>query len=89
MIAHCAKIVALSSLLSFPSLIEAFLGPAPIARSPSTAVAVRDRTPAVSCVMSDQQQSTGRSSPLLADAPATLISEAGREARGRPGGMDC
>ncbi|CAM9618427.1 unnamed protein product, partial [Ectocarpus fasciculatus] len=33
--------------------------------------------------MSDQQ-STCRNSRLLTDAPATLISEAGREARGRP-----
>ncbi|CAB1112423.1 unnamed protein product [Ectocarpus sp. CCAP 1310/34] len=83
MLAHCAQLLALSSLLSLPSLIEAFLGPAPRARSLSTG---RDRTPVASCVvMSDQQQQSNcRSSRLLTDAPATLISEAGREARGRP-----
>ncbi|CAM9160712.1 unnamed protein product [Scytosiphon promiscuus] len=84
--APCSRLLALSSLLLLPSLVEPFLGAAPGRESPPTKRQPRTRS---SCaVMSENptgQEDNCTGNMLLADAPATLLSEVGREARERPG----
>lgn len=89
MVARCAQLLALSTLLSLPSLIEPYLGTSPGALTLAKSRLKILKSP-LSCVMISEQElsasSSSSSNRLLQDAPATLLSEVGREGRKRQGG---
>ncbi|CAM9363348.1 unnamed protein product, partial [Hapterophycus canaliculatus] len=81
-----SRILTLSHLLLLPSLVEPFLGAAPAWKSHSTRQ--HPGTKSLCVIMSEKPLEQGvdfTRTPSLADAPATLLSEIGREARDRPG----
>ncbi|CAM9489934.1 unnamed protein product [Pylaiella littoralis] len=90
MAAHCARLLALSSLFSLPSPIEPFLG---TASGALTLAQSRSKIKSSSCAVTEPGTSSSSSSSrsssnsrlLQDDVPATLLSEVGREGRERQG----
>lgn len=84
-----SRLLVLSSLLLLPTLIEPFLGAATGWKSPPTVQ--QPRTKSSCAIMSEKPLEQGvacTENSMLADAPATLLSEVGREARERPGVLE-